>query len=116
MLVYLLRRFCDRNDRRDTQNVIGILLTFFAPFINERIKIVISLPIRLNIVFIQKVDLFSGIGGSLGLCIGVSMMSFCELFEVLAEIVLILIKNKTKWANKINPKASVTEKSELNQF
>jgi len=37
----------------------------------------------------QFIDLISNIGGSLGLFVGISFISFLELFEILVEIIFI---------------------------
>ena len=37
----------------------------------------------------QFIDLISNIGGSLGLFVGISFISFLELFEILIEIIFI---------------------------
>ena len=42
---------------------------------------------------IQFIDLISNIGGSLGLFVGISFISFLELFEILIEIIFIYFKN-----------------------
>jgi hypothetical protein len=41
--------------------------------------------------------LLANIGGSLGLCMGMSMLSFCELLEVFAEFMFIVGRN---WIDK----------------
>jgi len=38
---------------------------------------------------LQFIDLISNIGGSLGLFVGISFISFLELFEILIEIIFI---------------------------
>jgi hypothetical protein len=54
-----------------------------------------------------KISLLGTIGGSLGLCLGVSIMSFCELLEVIMEAAFILVDNR---------KLSTARKSKIASF
>ena len=46
-------------------------------------------------------DLISNIGGTLGLFIGMSLLSFIEILEILYEILYVSFKSKTNFGNKI---------------
>jgi amiloride-sensitive sodium channel subunit alpha/amiloride-sensitive sodium channel subunit gamma len=49
-----------------------------------------------EIVEVEKyslIDLLSNIGGTLGLFLGISFLSFVEIFEILFEIFLVLVRN-----------------------
>ena len=48
-------------------------------------------------------DLVSGIGGTLGLFIGMSFLSFFELFDVLIETAIILVNSERKQIDKPQP-------------
>jgi hypothetical protein len=38
--------------------------------------------------------LLGNIGGSLGLCLGISLLSFCEVLEILVELAHLVIEAK----------------------
>ena len=47
---------------------------------------------------INIVDLLANIGGTLGLCLGLSVLSFIEMFEIMAKVCLVLVK-RSKFDN-----------------
>jgi hypothetical protein len=51
----------------------------------------------------QVQDLVANFGGTLGLCLGASLLTLAELFELLIEVTAIFLLNfKTKKVNEIN--------------
>ena len=49
---------------------------------------------------IDTSDLIANIGGNLGLFIGISFLSFAEIFEVLIEIILIILQKNNLVRNE----------------
>jgi len=71
----------------------------FQPFITDNITGIYVYYEDLRYTWInqqpkmQFIDLISNIGGSLGLFVGISFISFLELFEILIEIIFVYFEN-----------------------
>lgn len=51
------------------------------------------------------IDMIANVGGTLGLFIGISLLSFLEMAEILIKIASILLKDKVKTVRTKKPKS-----------